>query len=162
MLNIFFNKGVVLNEAFGLNSLKENIALERLKNKRSCVLTRSERRKELHQTCCQRLENAYGKVRCVKLFEVLQQTNINHTIFRALRELYRQSTTKVKTGNNISKGFFVTKGLRQGLLYPSDITLSNLPQVWKSKCKSMGLKLDIDIADDQVLISQDQELCNIQ
>lgn len=113
------------------------------------------------------LAKAYDSIPTVKLWEALQQTQINHTLIKAVKQLYWQSTTKIKVGQYISNGFIVTKGLRQGCcISPTlfKIYVEHLLQDWKRKCSPMGLPINdettiytLQFADDQVLIAQDKE-----
>ena len=49
-----------------------------------------------------------------KLWETLDGTAINKKLIEAIKALYEGSSSKVKVGNLITKGFKVTKELRQG------------------------------------------------
>lgn len=45
------------------------------------------------------LKKAYETIPVKKLWSVLQETNINYTIIKALKNLYNGSTSRVKIGN---------------------------------------------------------------
>lgn len=60
------------------------------------------------------LQKAYDTVPINKLWQVLQESNINYTLIRALKNLYDGSKSRIKTNNGLSPAFAVTKGLRQG------------------------------------------------
>jgi hypothetical protein len=60
----------------------------------------------------------------------------------AIKALYEGSSSKIKIGNLITKGFKVTKGLRQGCsLSPTlfKIHLERVLRNWKRKCQPMGI-----------------------
>ena len=48
------------------------------------------------------------------LWETLNRSTINTRLIEAIKSLYKGSNSKIKIGNLITKGFKVTKGLRQG------------------------------------------------
>ena len=58
------------------------------------------------------LAEAYDNVPVSKLWEVLQNTNINHTLLQAIQKIYRDSKIKIKIEKKVSAGFTVSKGLR--------------------------------------------------
>ena len=60
------------------------------------------------------LTKAYDSVPLNKLWETLDKSTINTRLTEAIKLLYKGSTSKVKIGNLTTKGFKVTKGLRQG------------------------------------------------
>lgn len=60
------------------------------------------------------LKTAYDTVPVKKLWNMLQETNINHKIIKTLKNLYDESTSRIKIGNKLSQKFPVNKGLRQG------------------------------------------------
>ena len=55
------------------------------------------------------LHKAYDTVPVNRVFKVLQDTNINYTLIRALKNLYEESTSQIKIGNTLSGRFFVNK-----------------------------------------------------
>lgn len=112
------------------------------------------------------LRKAYDSVPLVKLWEALEKTNVNIELVEAVKTLYYQQTTRIKTGNLITPGFTVTKGLRQGCcISPTlfKIYLEAALNKWKKKCTNMGIPLTdstlytLCFADDQVIIAQDSE-----
>ena len=112
------------------------------------------------------LSKAYDNVPVSKLWEVLQNTNINHTLIQAIQEIYRDSKIKIKIGKKVSAGFTVSKGLRQGCcISPTlfKIYIDTVLQQLKRKCRGMGISIDVthiftlQFADDQVLVAQDKE-----
>ena len=71
---------------------------------------------------------------------------------------------RVKIGSKVSKGFNVSKGLKQGCcLSPTlfKIYLEQALKTWKKKCHKMGIPLidntvyTLCFADDQVVVAQD-------
>ena len=60
------------------------------------------------------LEKAYGSVPLKNLWKALEHYNISNGIIRAIRRLYENSFSKIKIGKQLSLGFYITKGLRQG------------------------------------------------
>jgi len=88
----------------------------------------------------------------------------------AIKRLYENSFSKIKIGKQLSPGFYVTKGLRQGCslsptLFKIYSYIQNALEHWQKKCARMGLEVqDTTIysmlfADDQLLlvIAQDYE-----
>jgi hypothetical protein len=74
------------------------------------------------------------------------------------------SSSKIKIGNLVTKGFKVAKGLRQGCsLSPTlfKIYLERVSRNWKRRCQPMCIPVQnthvysLNFADDQVLIAQD-------
>jgi hypothetical protein len=49
-----------------------------------------------------------------KLWKTLNRSTINTRLIEAIKSLYKGSNSKIKIGNLITKGFKVTKRLRQG------------------------------------------------
>lgn len=49
-----------------------------------------------------------------RLWKVLQETNINHILIDALKNIYEGSISQIKIGNKVSQTFPISKGLRQG------------------------------------------------
>ena len=58
--------------------------------------------------CIRDRSKAYDNVPVSKLWEVLQNTNINHTLVQAIQEIYRDSKIKIKIGKKVSAGFTVS------------------------------------------------------
>ena len=103
-------------------------------------------------------------MRLNNLWRALEHYNINYSIIRAIKRLYENSFSKIKIGKQLSSGFYVTKGLRQGCsLSPTlfQIYIQNALENWQKKCARMGLEMQdktiysILFADDQLLIAQD-------
>lgn len=112
------------------------------------------------------LQKAYDTVPVNKLWKVLQETNISHTLIKALKNLYDQTISQVKVGNKLSPEFIVNKGLRQGCCVSPTlfkIYVARALNLWKRKCKGMGVDLGgvclytLQFADDQVLIANDKD-----
>jgi len=59
------------------------------------------------------LTKAYDSVPLNKLWETLDKSTINTRLIETIKSLYKVSSSKIKIGNLITKGFKVTKGLRQ-------------------------------------------------
>jgi hypothetical protein len=77
------------------------------------------------------LTKAYDSVPLNKLWEKLDESTINTRLIEAIKSLYEGSSSKIKVGNLITKGFKVTKGLRQGCsLSP---TLFKINRKYKNK-----------------------------
>jgi len=60
------------------------------------------------------LEKAYDSVPLRNLWKALEHYNIGNSIIRAIKRLYENSFSKIKIRKQLSSGFYVTKGLRQG------------------------------------------------
>jgi hypothetical protein len=112
------------------------------------------------------LTKAYDSAPLNKLWETLDKSTINARLIEAIQSLYKGSTSKIKTGNQITKGFKVTKGLRQGCsLSPTlfKIYLERVLRNWKMKCQPMGIPIQntyvysLNFADDQVSLEQDHD-----
>lgn len=113
------------------------------------------------------LKKAYDSIPQIKLWEALEKTNVNVTLIRAVQELYKNNTSKIKQGHAMSKGFNINKGLKQGCcLSPTlfKIYLEQALKLWKGKCRNMGIPLNdgytlytLCFADDQVVLAQDYE-----
>ena len=71
------------------------------------------------------------------------KSTINTRLIEAMKLLYKGSSTKIKIGKLITKGFRVTKGLKQGCslmptlfkVYPREL------RNWKSKLQQMGIPI---------------------
>lgn len=112
------------------------------------------------------LKKAYDNIPQNKLWEALELTNINNNLIKAIKNLYRDNTAKIKVGQRISEGFKVNKGLKQGCcLSPTlfKIYLEQALKLWKRKCSNMGITLNntslytLCFADDQIVLAQDYE-----
>jgi len=112
------------------------------------------------------LTKAYDSIPLNKLWETLDGLAINTRLIEAIKALYEGSSSKIKIGNLITKGFKVTKGLRQGCsLSPTlfKIYLERVLRNWKRRCQPMGIPIQnthvysLNFADDQVLIAQDHD-----
>jgi len=112
------------------------------------------------------LEKAYDSVPLQNLWKALEHHNISNSIIRAIKRLYENSFSKIKFGKQLSSGFHITKGLRQGCsLSPTlfKIYIQNASENWQKKCAKMVLEIqDTTIytmlfADDQLLIAHDYE-----
>jgi hypothetical protein len=58
------------------------------------------------------LAKAYDSVPLNKLWETLEELTIYRRLIEAIKSLYKGSSSKIKVGNVIAKGFKITKGLR--------------------------------------------------
>jgi hypothetical protein len=112
------------------------------------------------------LTQAYDSVPLNKLWETSDRLTINTRLIEAIKSLYEGSSSKIIVGNLITKGFKVTKGLRQGCsLSPAlfKIYLEQMLRNWKRKCQPMGVPIQytyvysLNFADDQVLLAQDHD-----
>jgi len=112
------------------------------------------------------LTKAYDRIPLNKLWEILDRLAINTRLIEAIKALYKGSSSKIKIGNLITKGFKVTKGLGQGCsLSPTifKIYLDRVLRKWKRRCQPMGIPIQnphvysLNFADDQVLITQDHD-----
>jgi hypothetical protein len=73
------------------------------------------------------LTNTHGNVSFQMLWENLEKVNVNYTIIKAIKQLHKDSVIKIKTGELVSKGFIVTKGLKQNFCHLFKIYVSNMP-----------------------------------
>jgi hypothetical protein len=112
------------------------------------------------------LEKAYDSVPLENLWKALKHYNISDSIIRAIKKLYENSFSKINFGKQLSSGFDITKGLRQGCsLSPTlfKICIQNALENWQKKCAKMGLEnqdmtiYSVLFADDQLLIAQNYE-----
>ena len=60
------------------------------------------------------LEKAYDSVPLENLWKALEHYNIWKSIIKAIERLYENSVSKIKIGKQLSSGFYITNGLRQG------------------------------------------------
>jgi hypothetical protein len=58
------------------------------------------------------LEKAYDSVQLKNAWRALEHYDISNSIIREIKRLYENS--KIKIGECLTSGFYVTKGLRQG------------------------------------------------
>jgi hypothetical protein len=72
------------------------------------------------------LEKAYGNIPLIKLWKAVEETKINPTLIKTVKELYRRSVSYIKQGGLLSEEFEVTKGLCQGCYHQP-----YLKSVWK-------------------------------
>jgi len=89
------------------------------------------------------LEQAYDFVPLKNPCEALEHYNISNNIIMAIKRLYENSFSKIKTGKQLS-WFYVTKGLRQRCsLSPAlfKIYIQNALENWQKKCARMGLEI---------------------
>lgn len=88
------------------------------------------------------LAKTYDTVPIMKLWEVLESTNINVTLINAIKELYKDSISKIKISSTVSQGFKATIGFKQGCcLSPLllNIYLDTALTQWKRKCGRMNI-----------------------
>ena len=85
---------------------------------------------------------------------------------KSVRELHRNSYTAIKQGGPLSKGFEVTKGLRQEcLISPTlfKVYVEKDLNIWKRKYSGMGYNVDnrtvhtAQFAGGQVVVAQSKE-----
>ena len=112
------------------------------------------------------LQKAYDTVPLNMLWPCLERQQIPRVYIHAAKKLYCGGTSAVKVGNEVSKEFEVTRGLRQGCsLSPPlfKIFLERALNDWKRKCGGMGIPIDDEVlytllfADDQVLLATDRD-----
>lgn len=112
------------------------------------------------------LTKAYDNIPMCLLWEALHHTNINQTLITAVKNLYADSVSKIKTGNRLSTPFNISKGLRQGCcISPTlfKVYIKEALRKWKRKCAGMGVPLEnttiysLQFADDQAVIAGDNE-----
>ena len=60
------------------------------------------------------LEKAYDRLPLENSWKALEHCNISNSIIRAIKRLYENSFSKIKIRKQLSSGFHITKGLRQG------------------------------------------------
>ncbi|XP_072377714.1 uncharacterized protein [Diabrotica undecimpunctata] len=58
------------------------------------------------------LKKVYDSVLQQKLWEAREKTNISVTLIKAVQNLYKNYTSKIKKGQEVSKGFTISKGLK--------------------------------------------------
>ena len=90
------------------------------------------------------LEKAYDSVPLKNLWKALKPYNSSNSIIMATKRLYENSFFKIKIGKQLSPGFYLTKGLRQGCsLSPTifKIYIQNALEHWQKKCARMGLEI---------------------
>ena len=56
----------------------------------------------------------YDSVPVNFLWEKMEELKINPTLIKAIVNLYKDNTLKIKINNNVSDRFEISKGLRQG------------------------------------------------
>lgn len=112
------------------------------------------------------LRKAYDSIPQNKLWEALEKTNISANLITATKQLYTKTTARVKVGSRLSRGFQISKGLKQGCcLSPTlfKIYLEQTLKLWKRKCRNMGLPINnntiytLSFADDQLVLAQDYD-----
>ncbi|XP_044745272.1 uncharacterized protein LOC123307119 [Coccinella septempunctata] len=121
--------------------------------------------REVHITFVD-LHKAYDTIPIVKLWEVLEGTNINHTLIKAVKDLYTGTKSRIKVGKYVTDEFLVNKGLRQGCcLSPTlfKLYVAAALKQWKKKVRGMGIELGnmtlytLQFADDQAVVSGDKD-----
>lgn len=112
------------------------------------------------------LTKAYDNVPIKNLFKILEESPINATIIKTIKEMYRDTHARVKVGTKLTSNFKVTKGLRQGCCMSPilfNIYLDAALKQWRRKCEGMGIPIGdrtlytLHYADDQVVIAQDYD-----
>jgi hypothetical protein len=105
------------------------------------------------------LTKTYDSTPLNKLWETLDGLEINTRLIEAIKALYEGSSSNIKIGNLITKGFKITKGLRQGSSLPPTLFKIYLERVLrnrKRRCQPMGIPIQnthvysLSFADDQV------------
>lgn len=87
---------------------KSSVVLEPVDTNRENSINR----KELHLLFIH-LTKAYDTVTTTRLQDALAQSRINYTLIKAVK-VRQNPKANVKVGKKLSKGFIITKGLRQG------------------------------------------------
>ena len=91
----------------------------------------------------------------------IEELKINPTLIKAIVNLYKDNTLKIKINNIVSDRFEISKGLRQGCsLSPAlfKIYLDWILHVWSRKCNSMGIQIGesmistLFFEDDQLVL----------
>ena len=114
------------------------------------------------------LEKVHDSVPLKNLWKALEHYNISNGIMRAMKRLYESSFSNIKIGKQLSSGFYVPKGLRQGCslsLTLFKIYIQKALENWQKKCARMGLEIQhttiyvysMLVADDRLLPAQDYE-----
>ena len=113
------------------------------------------------------LQKAYDSVPLVKLWEALEKRGFSKGLVGAIKSFYNGTIARVKSRGELSGGFFVTKGLKQGCcLSPTlfKVYLEHVLKEWKNKVAGMGVPLldgqtlyTLCFADDQIVVAQDEE-----
>ena len=97
---------------------------------------------------------------------MLEESPINITMVKAIKDMYKGITSRIKIGKKLTPQFMVTKGLRQGCSMSPvlfNIYLEKALLQWRRKCKCMGVPINdrtiytLHYADDQVVLAQDVE-----
>lgn len=110
------------------------------------------------------LKAAFDNVDREKLWEVLRKRKINEELIEKIKELYRETSCRVRVGKETSEPFWFKKGVRQGC--PLSPTLFNLyiSDIGEELDKGPGgIKVgkericSIEYADDLVLLAETQE-----
>ncbi|KAJ4429519.1 hypothetical protein ANN_21688 [Periplaneta americana] len=57
------------------------------------------------------LAKAYDTIPLIKLFQVLDESQINPSTIRVIKELYHNAQSRIKQGSDLSENFKVNKGL---------------------------------------------------
>lgn len=102
----------------------------------------------------------------IRLWEALDRLAIPGTLITAIKQLYKDNSGHIKSGNRTISSFKILKGLLQEC--PTSLTLlklclENSLRPWKQKCKDKGMNDRIEYLhilcfdDDQVVIFQDEE-----
>lgn len=108
---------------------------------------------------------AYDNVPLSVLFKILEE-KVPPQYANAIKNLYKDNTSRVKEGVYLSQEFPTNKGLRQGCsVSPTlfKIYLSKALEHWNRKCGQMGISIDeyklsnLLFADDQVIIAEDHD-----
>lgn len=111
------------------------------------------------------LKKAFDSVPLNKLWEALEDQGIQSVYINAIKKLYENAESCVRSGNSYSEEFKITKGVRQGCpLSPTlfKIYVNRVLENWSRKCSSMGVKMGEEhihsllFADDQVVLAEDE------
>ena len=112
------------------------------------------------------LKKAYDSVPINKLWTVMKENKVSNKYVNAVKKLYENNQSCVKSKQGLSKYFKVNKGLRQGCcISPTlfKIYLNSTLKDWCRKCLSMGVQLGREciftllFADDQVVLAEDKD-----
>ena len=135
---------------------------------RTLIEKHREKKKDLF-VCFMDLEKAYDKVSRSKLWEVLEEYDINGKLLKGIKYFYRNSRACVRVNRNVSDYFNVDVGLRQGCVMSPwlfnvfmDSVIRRMDRVGKGAevREQGGDNWDVSLllfADDTVLVSDTGE-----
>ena len=89
-----------------------------------------------------------------KLWEALEDIEINKIVIKAIKNLYKNARSKIKIGTFLSEEIKVEEGLRQGFsISPTlfKIFIHTALLNWNRKCSGMGVPIE-DVSQDTIYI----------